>query len=50
MMFFYTRKTSDKLIGDLYVKQDNQAYWIGCTICPNYARQEYSQEITLGLL
>ncbi|MGO1043818.1 GNAT family N-acetyltransferase [Clostridioides difficile] len=37
-------------MGDLYVKQDNQMYWIGCTICPKYARQGYSQEAIKGLL
>ncbi|HWQ58767.1 MAG TPA: GNAT family protein [Clostridia bacterium] len=40
---------SDRLIGDLYLKEEEDAYWVGYTVSPAYARQGYAFE-TLGAL
>ncbi|HOS18360.1 MAG TPA: GNAT family N-acetyltransferase [Clostridia bacterium] len=42
-------KTSGRLIGDLYLKKEENAYWVGYTISPHYARRGYAFE-ALGAL
>lgn len=43
-------KTTDKIIGDFYVKKTNDSFMIGYTISPLYARQGYTYEATIGLI
>ena len=40
-----TRKSDDKIIGDLYIKKDGSYYWIGYTINPAYKRKGYTSGI-----
>ena len=41
--------SSGRLVGDLYLKKEASAYWVGYTISPSYARQGYAFE-ALGAL
>lgn len=45
-----SKKTTDKIIGDFYVKKTNDSFMIGYTISPLYARQGYTYEATIGLI
>lgn len=38
------------LIGDLYLKQEGNAMWIGYTVAPQHARQGYAYEAVQGAL
>ena len=38
------------LVGDLYVKADAQAAWVGYTVAPAHARQGFAGEAVRGLL
>ncbi len=41
----------ETLIGDIYLKQENEeTYWMGYTIAPEYAKQGYGFEITSNLI
>lgn len=39
-----------QLIGDVYLKQAGDVYWIGYTIHPSYARQGYASEAVAALI
>ena len=43
-------KTNQELIGDLYLKQCEDTFWMGYTINPAYARQGYTYEATRALI
>lgn len=45
-----TDKQAKTLIGDLYLKQDNNVCWIGYTITPGKARQGYMYEVVSALI
>lgn len=41
---------ANKLIGDIYLKQEDDFYWIGYTIHPLYTRQGYAKEAILAII
>lgn len=43
-------QTTDELIGDVYIQQEDSTYWIGYTITPTRARQGYAFEVMSGLI
>lgn len=43
-------KTTDSLIGDLYLKEEPDAYMIGYTVSPTHARHGYASEAVRALL
>lgn len=43
-------KALNRLVGDLYVKQDTDFFWIGYTISPRFARQGYAFEAVSALV
>lgn len=43
-------KISNDLIGDVYLKQENNTFWIGYTINPIYSRQGYAYEVALAVI
>ena len=43
-------KLSNNLIGDIYVKQEKDIFWIGYTISPNFKRLGYAYEVTSELI
>ncbi len=43
-------KESKRLIGDIYLKQENNAFWLGYTISPENARQGYAYESVRGVI
>lgn len=44
------QSASGRLIGDLYLKKESGAYWVGCTLSPAYARQGYAAEALSALI
>lgn len=42
--------TQNKLIGDIYLKQDNSTFWVGYTICPSSSRQGYAYEVVEAII
>ena len=42
--------STDSLIGDLYLKQTGNEFWIGYTISPCYSRQGYAYEAVNGII
>lgn len=45
MQLAIIRKADNRLLGDVYVKEENDAFWIGYTIAPSFARQGYAYEV-----
>ena len=43
-------KANGRLIGDLYIKKEDDAFWIGYTITPSSARRGYAYETVSGLI
>lgn len=43
-------KATGRLLGDLYVKKESKAFWIGYTISPTYAKQGFAFECVIGLI
>lgn len=43
-------RRSNALLGDLYVKQEGDTYWIGYTIAPENARKGYASEAVQALI
>ena len=43
-------KDAEKLIGDIYLKQEKNSFWLGYTINPAYARQGYAYEAVGGII
>ncbi len=41
---------SGRLIGDLYLKKEDTAYWVGYTVGPAFARQGYATEALSALI
>lgn len=44
------RKSDRCLIGDFYLKESENSFWIGYTIAPQYARQGYTYEVARGVV
>lgn len=44
------RREDGRLIGDLYLKREPDAYWLGYTVSPEFARQGYAFEAVTALL
>ena len=44
------RKDDNCLIGDFYLKQSENSFWIGYTIAPLFARQGYAFEAATGVI
>ncbi|MDD3213442.1 MAG: GNAT family N-acetyltransferase [Eubacteriales bacterium] len=44
------RREDGRLIGDLYLKREPDAYWMGYTVCPEAARRGYAFEAASALL
>lgn len=36
---------TQELIGDLYLKQENDSFWLGYSIAPSFSRQGYAFEV-----
>jgi RimJ/RimL family protein N-acetyltransferase len=45
--FAIISKNSNRLIGDVYIKKQNDIYWLGYTINPDHKRQGYAYEVVL---
>jgi len=43
-------KSTDNLIGDIYLKKADNAFWIGYTISPSSAKQGYAYETVNGII
>ena len=43
-------KESNSLIGDLYLKQEGDVCWIGCSICRPKARQGFAYEVLSAVI
>ena len=43
-------KESRELLGDIYLRQEQDAAWIGYTMDPDFARQGYAREAVLAVL
>lgn len=43
-------KENNRLIGDVYLKLENDNCWIGYSINPRYARQGYMTEVVISLI
>ena len=43
-------KESDKLIGDVYLKQESDAFWLGFSICRTMACQGYAYEVASAVI
>lgn len=43
-------KALNRLVGDLYIRQDADFYWIGYTVSPTCARQGYAFEAVTALI
>lgn len=50
LQFAIENRETQELVGDLYLKQDATAFWLGYTIAPQFARQGYATEAVTGLL
>lgn len=48
--FAIADKTSDLLIGDVYLQKADSDYWLGYTIAPDFARQGLAKEVAVGVL
>ncbi len=43
-------KADNRLIGDLYIKQEDCTFWVGYAISPQYAKQGFAFEVVLVVL
>ena len=50
MQLAIINKLDDRLIGDLYVRKENETFWIGYTINPKYTRKGYTYEAASALI
>ncbi|QSX07770.1 GNAT family N-acetyltransferase [Alkalibacter rhizosphaerae] len=48
--FAITTKTDKRLIGDVYLKKEDDAFWIGYTISPLFKRQGYAYEVICSMI
>lgn len=48
--FAVVRKADQKLLGDIYVKKEADAFWIGYAVSPAFKRQGYAYEIVHSLI
>ncbi|MGE6490055.1 GNAT family N-acetyltransferase, partial [Paenisporosarcina sp. NPDC076898] len=42
--------TTNRLIGDIYLKSENCTFWIGYTISPFHAKQGYAYEVLVAII
>ena len=42
--------TTNRLIGDIYLKRENCTFWIGYTISPFHAKQGYAYEVLVAII
>lgn len=43
-------RTTTNLIGDIYIKQENDTYWLGYTVHPAHARKGYVKEAVSAMI
>lgn len=43
-------KSTDDIIGDIYLKKENNDYWIGYTVCKSKAKQGYAYECVQAVM
>jgi len=43
-------KSNNRLIGDIYFKKENNCFWVGYTISPDYKRQGYAYEVLIAAI
>lgn len=43
--FAIVENATNRLIGDVYLQQDSDTFWVGYTIAPAFARQGYAFEV-----
>lgn len=48
--FAIIRKSDQQLIGDVYIKMEDDTFWIGYTVSPFYKRQGYVYEIVKSMI
>lgn len=45
-----SQKSDNRVIGDIYLQQEEQTCWIGYTIAPKVARQGYAAEVLVAVI
>lgn len=50
MQLAIVNTTSDYLVGDIYVRREEDTFWLGYTISPEYARQGYAYEAITAVI
>ncbi|WP_422485706.1 GNAT family N-acetyltransferase [Gudongella sp. DL1XJH-153] len=48
--FAILRKVDQHLIGDVFIKMEDDTFWIGYTVSPLYKRQGYAYEIAKSMI
>ena len=48
--FAVVRKADQILLGDVFLKKEDEIFWIGYTISPSFKRQGYAYEITQAMI
>lgn len=48
--FAIIRKADQKLLGDVYIKKEDDTFWIGYTVSPAFKRQGYASEIVRAMI
>ena len=48
--FAIIRKAGQTLIGDVFIKKEDDTFWIGYTVSPSFKRQGYAYEITQAMI
>lgn len=48
--FAVIRKADQILLGDVFIKREDDTFWIGYTISPSFKRQGYAYEITQAMI
>lgn len=44
------RKADQTLLGDVYIKKEDDTFWIGYTVSPSFKRQAYAYEILQAMI
>lgn len=48
--FAVVSKSDQRLVGDVYIKKEEDTFWIGYTISPSFKRQGYAYEIANSMI
>ncbi|HSJ37327.1 MAG TPA: GNAT family N-acetyltransferase [Planococcus sp. (in: firmicutes)] len=48
--FAIIRKSDQSLVGDVFIKKEDDTFWIGYTVSPSFKRQGYAYEITQAMI